>query len=128
MKTRKIKIKVNGRDDMAILNFSDNEIVIEVGNRKISRTGEYPFFILKEIRKVLEQENIFLMVNGSRIDVYPSGLSLPGFNAYIHVLGKPTSLDHLVDIFEKTDQASLIGTVEEQVEYHAKWVEALKSK
>lgn len=125
MKTREIQVSINGSYEKAILNLFDNEIIIKIRDRKLSKKGEYPFIVLKEIRKQLESENIFLIVNGSRIDVYPSGLSLHGFNAYTHVMGRQTSLDQLVDILEETDQKHLIGTVGEQMEYHAKWIETL---
>lgn len=129
MLIRKIRVKVNNSYRVADLKISDDkEITFKLEDYEISRKGDYPFMILKEIRLQLEKYNIFLLINGSRIDVYPSGLSLPGFNAYVQIIGQATLQEQLVNIFEETDQIELVGTVEEQMRYHANWVEALKEE
>lgn len=120
-----IKIKVKGGNYVAVLNQNNNEISVIYNGKKISASGEFPFIALAQIRKELEEDNIFLMINGSRRDVYPSGMSLYGFNAYIQLMGKPASLDLLVNIFDETNRDDLIGTVEEQTEYHKNWLASL---
>ncbi len=125
MLNKQIKITTSRGNEKATLTVSENEITVQYGDQSISKKGEYPFMVLKEIREALDKKNIFLLVNGSRRDVYPSGLSLMGTNAYIQTFGKPCSLQDLVDIFDETDRIDMIGTVNEQLNYHKQWIESL---
>lgn len=104
----------------------ENRLYFYFGNLKIDAKKEYLFTSLKHIRQLLEEEDIFLAINGSRKDVYPSGQSIVGQLAYVHKMGKPALLSDLVNIFDLTDELSLIGTVQEQEEYHKKWLDSLK--
>jgi hypothetical protein len=126
MQTKKIKIKVDGSYAIATLIIAQNEITFKYNSYSIIKSGEYPFVILKDIRKELDGKNIFLLINGSRKDVFPSGMSLVGNMAYVQSLGEPTSLDHLVDIFDETDRIDLIDTVEEQKKYHDEWINSIR--
>jgi hypothetical protein len=82
--------------------------------------------MLRDIRSELQKYNIFLLINGSRKDVYPSGMSLPGMMAYVQTMGKQnSSLNDLVNIFDETIQLDMISTVEEQDKYHNTWINSL---
>lgn len=50
---------------------------------------EYPFFVLVSLRSLLEESETFILCNGSRKDVYPSGNTASGYLAYIMKMGKP---------------------------------------
>ena len=95
----------------------------EVGN--FIKRGECFFNILKEIRLELEKNNAFLLINGSRQDVYPSSMSSSGFMAYIQKIGKQTSLKDLINIFDDCSDLNCISTVEEQELFHHQWFESL---
>lgn len=126
MTNRRIKIKIGNSYDFADLIFSGSEITFRYGTYSVSANGDYPFIVLKKIREEIENRNMMLVVNGSRIDVYPSGLSLAGDNAYVQTIGKPTALKDLVNIFDEPDEIELIGTVEEQSKYHDNWIKSLQ--
>jgi hypothetical protein len=104
----------------------DDSIVLDSGIYKISKQGGFYFFMLRDIRSELQKSNIFLLINGSRKDVYPSGMSLPGMMAYVQIMGKQSSsLNDLVNIFDETTQLDMISTVEEQDKYHNNWINSL---
>jgi hypothetical protein len=126
MTNTRIKIKIGNSYDFAELIFSGSEITFKYGSYSVTAKGDYPFMVLKKVREELDEKGIMLIINASRKDVYPSGLSLVGNNAYVQTIGKPTSLKDLVNIFEETDKAELLGTVDEQSKYHADWVNSLQ--
>lgn len=125
MLKRGVKIKIDNSYGRGTLTVDTNEIIFEFSNIKISKQGEYPFMILKDIRQELEKKNILILINGSRIDVYPSGMSLVGITAYIQRFGKQAFSDDLVDIFDETDEVELIGSVSDQIKYHRDWISSL---
>jgi hypothetical protein len=81
--------------------------------------------VLKEIREELEKKEIFLLINGSRMDVHPSRMSLMGTKAYVQKFGKQAFSEDLVEIFDETDKEDLIGTVNDQTKYHEDWIMSL---
>lgn len=90
--------------------------------------GDDLFDCLMKLREYLDEKNYLLLCNGARIDVYPSGMSRDmsdGRLAYIAKIGMSPSRDDLVDIFEPTSQEH-VGTVEQQKEYRARWVNSIK--
>ena len=90
--------------------------------------GPLYFFMLKEIRLELEKINAFILINGSRIDVYPSGMGLTSIRAYATVIGKQARLEDLVNIFDDCLDLSLIATVAEQEARHNEWVASLQKR
>jgi hypothetical protein len=105
---------------------NDDSIVLDSEIYRISKQGGFYFFMLRDIRSELQKSNIFLLINGSRKDVYPSGMSLPGMMAYVQIMGKQSSsLNDLVNIFDETTQLDMISTVEEQDKYHNNWINSL---
>jgi len=98
-------------DDGTMKNFSDDDL----------------FKSLKLIRAFFEKKGAKVLCNGSRVDVYPSGMSRgmgKGRKAYVLILGKQARINNLVDIFDYAD-ASLIGTIEEQECFYKQWITSL---
>lgn len=91
---------------------------------QIEKEGDSPFFVLSDLRKELEKYGYLPVCNGARIDVWPSGLSSVGYNAYIFRPNEKALLTDLVNIFESTDKIDLITTVEIQKEHHYNIVKA----
>ena len=113
----------NHYDD--ILTVGSNVIQLESKLFSVVKEGSFYFHILKDIRAELQNEAVFILLNGCRKDVYPSGMSLSGYMAYILTMGKPTSLKNLVNIFDDFTELDKISTVEEQSNYHSQWIESL---
>ncbi|RXK86141.1 hypothetical protein [Filimonas effusa] len=84
-----------------------------------------PFALLKWLRLELEKKGIIVLVNGSRRDVYPSGMTLVSSMAYVNSLGKQASLDDLVDIFDECTNRTLLSSVQEQELYHEEWLKSI---
>ena len=91
----------------------------------LSAKHNYYFFALAEIRRKLEGVNCLLLCNGSRIDVYPSGMSAIGTLAYEIIYGKRAS--KLVEIFETPRSSSQIATVVEQRNYWLGWLRSVST-
>lgn len=87
------------------------------------------FDALVELRGELEKAGHRLLCGGARVDAYPSGMSRSmggGRKVYITQLGK--SATDMIDIFDEA-KPEAIGTVEQQKEFHSKWIRSLtKSK
>lgn len=82
-----------------------------------------------EFRKELELKKAKLLCAGSRIDVFPSGMSRSmagAMKAYKTQLGKPSQSTDLVDIFDYA-RPDAVATVEEQRDFHQKWIESLRN-
>jgi len=125
-KEKSIKILINTEIDFALFSFfeSDNRFVIlfEFKDIFIEVNDIYPFFALVKLREQLEKMKIFLLCKGSRIDVYPSGMSAIGFFAYQTEFGKHAT--QLVSIWEEELDVEVIATVKTQKQYHQKWLES----
>ena len=92
---------------------------------KISAEDKYPFFALVKIRLILEKQSMFILCNGCRENVYPSGMSAIGLMAYELQVGKQAT--NLVNIFDPVDNFELIVSVERQKFYRDNWFESLKN-
>ena len=85
------------------------------------------FEAMTDLRRVLERTGAQLLCAGARVDVYPSGMCRDmggGRQAYATQIGKPARMEDLVDIFAYAEPES-VGTVQQQVEFHAEWIESL---
>jgi hypothetical protein len=101
------------------LNDSDSKGAVEA--------NDY-FDCLVEIRKIFERDDLRILCNGCRYDVYPSRMSRQmgrGMKAYIMVLGKQATESDLVGVFDSTD-SSRVKTVEDQKEYYTAWLNSLR--
>lgn len=115
--------------------YSDCELVLTIANRyklqlisnrlkiNLEFEDDFPFVALKKIRQELDHMHIKLLCNGSRIDVYPSGMSLSSLMAYELKMGQPAI--SLVNIFEPADVEKIVS-VEEQGVYRSQWLKSLK--
>ncbi len=110
------------------INDMGNSIGIIITNDTfhIEAIDEYPFFALAKIRQELESKGYYILINGSRRNVYPSGMQYNAFSAYELELGKPAT--NTVNIFDRINSSEEVVTVKEQEEYFCKWVESLGGK
>lgn len=99
------------------------EIIVYNDTLYVNAVDEYPFFALVKIREKLELKGYHILVNGSRYNVYPSGMQYSTFSAYELELGKQAT--KTVNIFDKIYNSEEIGTVEKQKEYFYRWIESL---
>lgn len=84
------------------------------------------FECLTLLRLDLERQGVFVLCQGARVDVYPSGMQRDmggGQVAYRMIMGKNAASEDGVDIFEVTADERL-GTVEEQQQYWRTWMDA----
>lgn len=101
----------------------DVEITVQYKELNVKSKEEFPFVALQNIRKILEAQQVLLLINGNRIDVYPSGMQMNSFSAYEMEMGKPAT--ESLDIFAPTDLIEKVGTVEQQDNYFDKWLGSL---
>ena len=125
MEKKTVKILNKNLIEGAELLISNTRIIFAYKNFNIIKEGDMLFFILKEIRRELEKDDIFILINGCRKDVWPSGMSSVGTRAYKTTMNKSTTLNDLVDIFDDIDDFSLISTVDDQKGYHINWINSL---
>lgn len=123
-----IKIIKSGELILANLFVGSNKIEYSDDTRSKVVSGDFsPFLLLKRLRIELEKEGVLLLIQGSRRDVYPSGLqmSMGSNGAYVHSNGK--GVGELVDIFEPLEEENfnLIGTVREQTDYFKRWAKCI---
>ena len=88
--------------------------------------GSDLFDCLCSLRSKLDVLGIKMLCNGARIDTYPSPMlqSSGARKVYITTLGKQALRENLVNIFDEA-LPEKIGTVEQQIGYHNKWIESL---
>ena len=108
-------MQISYKEDQVFLSYYDELISLEVNS-------SFPFMALVDIRNELEKLDKKIMCKGSRIDVYPSGMSMVGRNAYILRQGKQALTDDIVDIFDEELDLGLISSVKEQLEYRNNWI------
>lgn len=132
MKERIIKfLYLNGEISSITINYYYNSDtwIMELsfnGSQNTIVKGIDLFDCLRSLRSKLDPKGIKILCNGARVDAYPSGM-LQGSGVpkvYINTMGKTASFENLVDLFDEAP-AGKIGTVEEQREYHDKWIESL---
>lgn len=88
------------------------------------------FEAMTELRKTLERSGAQLLCAGARPEVFPSGMSRGmggGRKAYVTRIGEGARMADLVDIFEYAAPES-IGTVRQQADFHARWIESLSKR
>lgn len=103
--------------------------VIELSLDELQDTkfeGSDLFDCLCSLRSKLDVLGIKILCNGARIDAYPSPMlqSSGARKVYITALGRQALRENLVNIFDEA-LPDKIGTVEQQIDYHNKWIESL---
>ena len=122
--------KVENHDtEPALLIVFDSSVGVDltliVAQNVYSASDTFPFVALQKIRRVLEESGELLCCAGGRIDVHPSGRMLVGFNAYKLIKGQPVKKGSVVSIFKVEDDILALGTVQEQDDFYAEWLESL---
>ncbi len=100
----------------------------QLGHRQFE--GPDFFECLCYLRKAFEEIGWLLLCNGSRIDAFPSGMSRQmggGLKLYITKLGEHSRMEDIVVLFDIAP-ADTVGTVQEQLDYHKKWVASSKPR
>lgn len=85
------------------------------------------FECLTNLRLKLEISNLLILCNGSVRNIYPSGMSREmsgGRLAYRIHLGKPTTRDDIIDIFEPASPSDVVKVIEQE-EFHQQWMRSL---
>lgn len=73
--------------------------------------------------------NVILFCKGYKLNVYPSRMCLQmgmGLKAYEMHLGKQSTFNNLVDIFDY-EEHNLVNSLDLQREYYLKWISSLTS-
>lgn len=76
----------------------------------------------------LEKKGCLILCNGACFDAYPSRMTRQmggGRKVYKTRMGHQARTSDLIDIFEPVSDLSLISTVDEQIEFHEKWLNSL---
>lgn len=114
--------------DKARLEIDGDILTFEHGDTRISTEDSILWVALIKLRDELENKGILLAVEGCRRDVHPSGMQLDmnTGSAYALTLGQTGGT--VVDIFASPTSLELITTVEDQEEYHKKWIQSIKAR
>ena len=127
-----IFIKDNGALDKAELEERVNgrayQVIIKYKNDTFFAEETDWFRALQNLRRQFEKRKIELLCNGSRKEIWPSGMSRDmggGKMAYICEPGKPGIGS--VDIFETSPDIKY-STVDEQEKYIKNWFDSLGKK
>jgi hypothetical protein len=97
-------------------------------DRSILQTDTDLFRSLAKIREELEKENMFLLCQGSRINIRPSAMfrdAIGGVRAYVLTMGQPGKPDQMADIFDPI-LPDEVATVEEQDRFYEAWLKSLQ--
>jgi hypothetical protein len=96
------------------------------GEQTVKLEGRDLFDCLCALRTETDALGIKILCNGARIDAFPSPMlqSSGARKVYITEIGKQALRENLVNIFEEAP-AEKVGTVEDQFEYHTKWIDSL---
>src|SRR5262249_13668868 len=83
---------------------------------------------LKLLRQEMERDGCLVLCAGARVDAYVSNMSRDmglGTVYYILRMGQMFSKDETVKIFDPASP-EIVGTIEQQDQYFARWRESLK--
>lgn len=102
-------------------------LVLRHSGGEIRQAGEKVFYVLCEIRRLLEAEDKLLWCYGASKNVYPSPMSLDmggGGIACRMEIGRPAQATDTVVIFDAGDDV-VPATVDEQYEFYLSWLDSL---
>lgn len=95
-----------------------------IGRYIFSDSDLYATFL--RLKAFLEKEGYNILCNGSRIDAFPSTMSLQmsgGEDLYVVEIGYQVSSDSIVYIFDVPD-VEKIATLAEKESYYQKWIDS----
>ena len=108
--------------------FSSNDqgikLAYELGDMKIVVEETFPFIALAKIRVSLENIGLKILCNGSKLNVYPSGMALSSVKAYELEMGKPAT--KLLNIFDPISDPEEVASVADQKSFYENWIDTLK--
>lgn len=87
------------------------------------------FECLAQVRRQVDPKGLRLLVNGARRDTWASGMSRSmggGREAYVLQLGRPSQMEHLVNIFDPAPESE-IASVDQQQAFMREWMESISS-
>jgi hypothetical protein len=99
------------------------------GRLIVGEADDY-FTALLAVRRILEADGVFILCQGARRDVWPSGLAFQmsdGLKAYVLPQGRPATSADVVELFDPAD-ARAVGTIAEQNTYGTEWQERWRSE
>lgn len=91
--------------------------------------GKDLFKALSAVREKMEPHDLYILCNGSRKDVTPSGMSRAmgkGRKAYRISLGKQAFKEDLLDIFDPVEPEQT-ATIQQQKDFYQQWIKSLGS-
>lgn len=114
-----------------VLSFQEGEELVTISAERpsgitYSGSGYDYFTALQDLRVSLDVEGLRLLCAGARVDAYPSPMMFDmarGMTVYIHRMNRQAT--RKAELFSPA-RASKIGTVEEQNEFHDKWLAGRK--
>lgn len=125
-----IEILINNTTDKAELIHDINSLRFRYKDIDITIEDEIAFSALTTLRKTLDSKGIMLLIQGSRKDVFPSGMQMDmrSSAAYIHIPGVFNQKPRVVNIFDPADDATMLGTVAEQHTWKRAFLDSFKAK
>lgn len=125
-----ITISIDGTKEIANLTCDNKSVTISFtmnsGFNKIYSDNNF-YRCFARIRE--DHPNIQFLCKGSKINVHPSSMSSQmslGLKAYELTLGKTSSLNDVVYIFDYEDN-NLTNDPHEQLSFYRRWIESKKS-
>lgn len=120
---------IRGVDRVASrVRFAVGEVcVVEVtvdGGLDVRGEGRDLFDALASARRVLEPQDVMLVCNGARRDVFPSPMlrqAAAGRRAYVLDMPRTSGRPSAVDIFAAAPESAVLATVDEQREWFERW-------
>ena len=122
--------KSKGLAVFEILENQKTQLRIDVNEDSFSAIEANLFEALIAIREQTDQVGIKLLIQGSRPEYWPSGLSLQmsnGLQGYIHEMKTKQYLDSdIVGIFDGTSKNN-VGTLKEHKDYQNEWTKMINN-
>ncbi|MEC4719937.1 hypothetical protein RY831_12315 [Noviherbaspirillum sp. CPCC 100848] len=124
--------ELHGKHNCSITYTSHRPIEVSISSPHfgtLTETGDSLFDALAKLRLQLEKSGWLLLCNVARRDAYPSQMMIQMAlcrKIYLLKCGMPARRDDIVDIFGEAHPEQ-VGTVQEQSEYHSKWIKSLGS-
>lgn len=108
-------------EELCILSFKQDEL----GEHSFKGIDIFESFC--KLRKFLEEKGLKILCRGAQYNVYPSSASrnmTGGYKLYIYRMGEHPQRTDMVKIFDPAD-VNEVGTVQEQIDYHNRWIESV---
>lgn len=129
----KVKLKSDILEEVDLVVIEDdNEDIFSLEIKcmfgEFTAQDEDVFSALVQLREQLESKELYILCEGSALNVYPSPMQFSCGNtikAYRMEFGKQSLNENLVYIFDVID-SSKVATVQEQLEFNSQWIKSLR--